>query len=268
MVEPKSTEITLTIAGQEICVQQSPTRLTANRKEGTTGAVLWKVTQFVAEWLRRPCNPLFANGILNSRSTVLELGSGIAGLIALAVAAQVGSYVLSDQEHVLRPLEMNIERNLAMTHQVRPKHSKDRQKGSLGSTGISGSNIRTFKLDWETDSMSNLNAALGLGSQSMGDGVDCIIASDCIFNYHLIEPFITTCVEICRLQTNITRSGRTLVLIAQQLRSHEIFTLYLASMLRYFHVYDITKTGGTDNFHDLAGPGYSLHLAFLRNENS
>lgn len=37
-IDPKATSLDITVAGRDLTIQQSPTLLSSNRKEGTTGA--------------------------------------------------------------------------------------------------------------------------------------------------------------------------------------------------------------------------------------
>jgi hypothetical protein len=67
-----------------------------------TSAVVWKITPLFASWITLTSNLLFKHGILNSNASVLELGCGISGVIGLALSPQIGSYVLTDQDYVMK----------------------------------------------------------------------------------------------------------------------------------------------------------------------
>ncbi|OAA68419.1 hypothetical protein SPI_00614 [Niveomyces insectorum RCEF 264] len=92
-VDAHAAVLDVAVAGRDLVVHQSPTVLTSSRPGGTTGAVLWKITPIVADWLARPDNVFFcgddaspaASGMLGPHSAVLELGCGIAGVIGMAL---------------------------------------------------------------------------------------------------------------------------------------------------------------------------------------
>jgi hypothetical protein len=67
-----------------------------------TFAVVWKITPLFASWITLTSNLLFKHGILDSNASVLELGCGISGVIGLALSPQIGSYVLTDQDYVMK----------------------------------------------------------------------------------------------------------------------------------------------------------------------
>ncbi|KAI4218429.1 MAG: hypothetical protein LQ349_008721, partial [Xanthoria aureola] len=92
-VDPKATVLHLEIAGRDLTITQSPTLLSSNREGGTTGAVVWKITPLFAEWIASSTNCLFQNSIIDSSSTIVELGCGISGILGLALAPRVANYV-------------------------------------------------------------------------------------------------------------------------------------------------------------------------------
>lgn len=118
-------------------------------------------------------------------------------------------------------------------------------------------------------------------------GFDLLLGCDCIYNDALITPFVGTCAEICRLRPGLRSAAvdgdggegsggfeladgeeegprPTVCIVAQQLRSHEVFENWLMEALVDFHVWRIRDdvfgygTGGN--------PGFVVHLLVLRDE--
>lgn len=116
-------------------------------------------------------------------------------------------------------------------------------------------------------------------------GFDLLLGCDCIYNDALIAPFVGTCAEICRLRPGIRRAARdkdmangmgeeegeeegglrpTICIVAQQLRSHEVFEDWLTEALVDFHVWrvrdDVLGRGAGGNL------GFAVHVLVLRDE--
>ncbi|PNS16266.1 Diaminohydroxyphosphoribosylamino-pyrimidine deaminase [Sphaceloma murrayae] len=237
MVDPSAVEITVTVAGKDFLLTQSPGLLTSTRSGGTTGAAVWKTTALLAEWFACPDNSMFKSGLLDGRSNVLELGAGVAGLLPLVLAPRVSTYYATDQPYALKLLRGNITANTTGT--------KSSKKPPTSPNGI-----KVFPLDWELDDLSH-----ALHSRGILNGLDMIIASDCIYNYHLIEPLVDTCARLCEARTDATTP--TICLVAQQLREPDVFEQWLTAFAQHFHVWrlDDSATGrsiGPDN-------GYVVH---------
>jgi hypothetical protein len=126
---------------------------------------------------------------------------------------------------------------------------------------------------------------------SGGRGFDVLIACDCIYNDALIAPLVRTCAELCQLrpamasglgdevprpQTAGNQDGQddglslikkpTFCIIAQQLRSPEVFEEWVREALGSFRMWRMSdevvgeKLGG--------GSGYVIHLLLLRDNAS
>lgn len=196
---------------------------------------------------------------------MLELGSGISGIIALALAPSIKNYTLTDQEYVMKFLNKNLDEN----HAGNKRSIKSRKgalksrKGSASQTKEATSNITAKALDWETDEVASTLSGLGNDNGSF----DAVIACDCIYNDALIEPFVQTCADACQLRSKPSqKSGAqpTLCIIAQQLRSAEVFEAWLAAFHEKFQVWRIpdsiiSKDLGTDS-------GFVVHVGILRDE--
>jgi predicted nicotinamide N-methyase len=214
--------------------------------------VLWQVTPRIAEWLVSDSNLLF-DTVLDSHSNVLELGCGISGLLALALAPKVNRYVTTDQEYVLKVLRENISQN-----QGSSKPSRKAIKAAANSN--SADRIIPKALDWEKDSVLNLYQDLSINGEA--DQIHMVIACDCIYNDALIEPFVTTCADICALSGT---EKPTVCIVAQQLRSPDVFE----SWLKYFHAkFRVWRFGDAHLSPDLgSGSGFVVHLGVLRTSN-
>ncbi|KFY85781.1 hypothetical protein V500_08126 [Pseudogymnoascus sp. VKM F-4518 (FW-2643)] len=309
-VDQTATSIDLTIAGRDLTIHQSPTILSSTRGGGTTGAVLWKITPLIATWLSSPTNPFTTHSIFTPSSTLLELGSGISGVIALALSPSVSSYTLTDQSYVLKLLRQNISSNLPSSLTRKPKSSnnnnnnnssksKAKSKGKRGATQAAGtevgeggegegdSNIQIKTLDWETDEVAGLLPG--------GGSFDAVIACDCIYNDALIEPLVQACVDACRLREATLQShsnegtansqptntavkggsgeggeaaelgrleGKTVCIIAQQLRSDQVFEGWLTAFKESFRVWRVPDEVAGDGLR--GGEGFVVHVGVLR----
>ncbi|PWY70042.1 hypothetical protein BO83DRAFT_63886 [Aspergillus eucalypticola CBS 122712] len=232
-VDSRATTIDLTIHDQDYTIHQSPTLLSSSRAGGTTGAVLWKITPLIAEWLSnntattkdtKDVNPLWTHNILTPTSTIVELGSGISALLALSLSPKISHYIATDQEYVQRLFRQNLDENASTittstsTGGGSSKSSKAGKKSSKTSaaarkshqghaTGIGNGNVIFTSLDWELDVAGSLKEGLGLcttvddsGEEEEDKGFDVVVSCDCIYNDALVAPFVRTCADLCRLR--------------------------------------------------------------------
>ncbi|KAK0718127.1 hypothetical protein B0T26DRAFT_711965 [Lasiosphaeria miniovina] len=303
-VDPKSTTLELTVAGRDLTIHQSPGVLSSNRAGGTTGAVVWKITPLLAEWISNSSNILFSHGILSPRSLVLELGCGISGLVGLLLAPRIARYVLTDQPYVARFVEQNIAENYhhsqtrsqgrqqQQQQQKRPKGGQNKQKqkqqaAKLTSTPVressggdgSGGLIHFTPLDWETDEVTRaLTGAAAAAAAAVNDtaaaaSFDAVVACDCIYNLPLIEPFVATCADACRLRDaeaedgeaeNSHNSPPTVCIVAQQLRDPIVFEAWLASFVKPFRAWRVPDAMLPDSLRSHSG--FVVHVGVLREE--
>jgi Lysine methyltransferase len=240
-VDSKAVSVDVDVGNRTYTIQQSPGLLQSDRDAGTTGAVLWKVTPLVANWLSSTDNFLWEIGWLRSDSTIVELGCGISGLIALSIAPLLSSgfYALTDQAYVMKILHQNI-----VVNEKRPPQRRLPRQGLQ---------IRTLSLDWETDATSNVTTLLGKDND-----IDLIVACDCIYNDYLTQPLVSTCVSLCALRS--VGSKKTGLLVAQQLRSDDVLQTWLEEMFRSFLVFRIPFGILPEELRK----GYVLHFAILR----
>jgi len=249
-IDSKLNSVEVEIHGHEYIVRQSPALLTSNRKEGTTGAVLWKITPLLAAWLATLPALLSDLSILHPAATVVELGCGVSGLIGLVLSQVVKRYVLTDQAYVMKYLKENISANARES--IHP--AKATKKGGLKSA-MKEEILKTLPLDWETDSAENLKSVI-----APAGSIDLLLLCDCVYNEYLVEPLVQTCVDICRLGS--LESVATTVLVAQQLRSDAIFALFLDTLMKHFDVWRVPDEAISRELR--SGSGYAVHLAILK----
>lgn len=259
-VDVKATNLDITISGRDLTIIQSPGLLSSNRTEGTTGAVVWKTTPLFAEWIALEENVLFQSSVLDRQSTVLELGCGVSGIVAIASSPRVGKYVATDQEYVLKWLKPNIQNN-----GLKPKNfDKVKQRGKIPDFNLMSDNILIMALDWELSSISDLPKMIGTNLGDNDHGINAVIACDCIYNEALIEPMVRTCAEICYLP-NASSLG-TICIIAQQLRSDLVFGDWLFAFHKTFRVWRVPDDLVIEGLRE--GSGFVIHVGILRDKHT
>ncbi|KAJ9630449.1 Ribosomal protein lysine methyltransferase [Taxawa tesnikishii (nom. ined.)] len=253
MIDPRAAVLEITVGNQDFTVVQSPTVLNSARQGGTTGAVVWKVTPRFAEWIASANNVFFQHGILSADATILELGSGIAGILPALVARLVGRFIATDQRYALKLLNENIQTNRITTTGKRSRKTKqiDPPQG----------NIEILSLDWETDDVHSL-----LKSQDASRGVDAIVACDCIYNYALIRPFTQTCIDVCKMRSEAEPESPTVCIIAQQLRQPDVFEEWLKIFNKHFQVWRLPDSLLSADLQE--GSGFVVHAGVLKIEDS
>lgn len=226
-------------------------------------AVLWKITPPFAEWICDDKNPLFVHGILSSSSSVLELGSGSAALLGLTLGMRVGKFILSDQEYVLKLIQKNLDENLPFITKTTNASSKWRGKTRNATCNTHPPDICAISLDWETDSVRHhptLSACISFSA---------IIACDTIYNEALIKPFVDTCIDVCSLppqNTDPVDTIPTIVMVAQELRSPDVFEHWLETFQKSFHTYRIPDSLLSPSLNPSLG--YSVHIGIFRSQAS
>ncbi|KAF3061528.1 Diaminohydroxyphosphoribosylamino-pyrimidine deaminase [Daldinia childiae] len=255
-VDPQATTLDLSVAGKDYVIHQSPTIL--NRPGSTTGAVVWKITPLIADWLVASDNPLWTSNILSSCSDVLELGCGISGLVGLVLAPLVAKYTLTDQSYVARLVEKNIAENSPLGNPKQTKTTSQKRKGKPSAV-YPKAELRFVPLDWELDEVTP-----SLTGSDKVKSFDLVIACDCIYNDTLIQPLVQTCADVCRLRASDKSSTdkSTVCLVAQQLRDPEIFESWIKEFNRYFQTWRIPNNALTEELR--SNPGFVVHLGILR----
>jgi predicted nicotinamide N-methyase len=231
----------LEITGRAFVLTQRPNLLLSQREAGTTGAVLWKITPLVASWLSSGPVVLAEAGCLHSTAVVLELGTGITGLIGLVMAPQVKEYIMTDQSYVMKTLQGNID--------VNTESYAAKRRGAKAQVA----KPRVMVLDWELDTPSL--EGLGLDSDQT---IDLIVICDTVYNEYLVDPLVTTLADICELNAD---QKPAVVLIAQQLRSDTVFEQFMSTLLKKFKVWRVTDEHLSIGLR--SATGFAVHVAVL-----
>ncbi|KAL7785199.1 hypothetical protein V8C37DRAFT_394521 [Trichoderma ceciliae] len=235
-IDSHASVLDLQLGGKDVTIHQSPSVLASTRKGGTTGAVLWKVTPFFAEWLASPSNILFRT-VLTPSCSIVELGCGISPLNALSLSSKVSRYVLTDQPYVQKLVQQNLAENQPSPSKSQTSKSKrGANKSSPSTPSNAAADIHFQILDWETSQVSP-----SLTNSPSVSSFDALIACDCVFNYALIQPLVQTCADICKLrpsQGSLDGVNKPcLCIVAQQLRNDDVFNSWLLAFKEHFRVW-------------------------------
>jgi hypothetical protein len=288
MLDPAARAVEVTIAGHEYSILQSPGILQSDRQGGTTGAAVWQASIRLADWLCWTGNML--EGLLTRHNCrAMELGSGISGIIPCVLASRLERFVATDQAYLLKTLRENIDNNSGSDGAPGESSSKRLASGARSHNPTKHRPMRqprdtrapknvqidVLPLDWETDDVKGFMTAHDLGT-----GIDLLIASDCIYNYALIDPFVQTCTQICQQRqrqrsqdqhdakvdasnddSSISRLP-TVLLVAQQMRQPDVFEQWLEATLLNFRVWRVPDELLTEGLR--TGTGFALHLGILK----
>ena len=256
--------------------------------------MVWKITPLFAGWLASPSNVLFRAGILTNSSAVLELGCGVSAIVGLTLAAHVSRYVLTDQPYVAKFVGQNIEENrdvLLLHHHAgsgparHGKASAKSRSAARGSRHPAGGDhshaatgpraapppadrLRFAPLDWEKDEVTAASA-LALTGSADTRSFDAVVACDCIYNEALIEPFVRTCVDVCRLRgrrgeddDDDDEARPCVCIVAQQLRDPGIFEAWARRFCQSFHALRVPDDQLPEGLRSAAG--FVVHVGILR----
>ncbi|KAH3660524.1 hypothetical protein OGAPHI_007110 [Ogataea philodendri] len=209
-------ELRLNIGDEEYLIKQSISALNSNNKDGTTGFVTWSASKVVVEWLFQRGNRVFS---AIKGSTVLELGSGVSGLVACTIGRQCRQYVCTDQQGVMKLLKSNIITNgdgfysSTIETDYHPRSEK-------------APRLDAVVYDWEQQDTRAIQ-------EVMDKHPDFIITCDTIYNPYLI-PYLVRSIE--------TLAGpETGVLVGLQLRETGLLSEFLDAGLDRFRIYYVPK---------------------------
>ncbi|KAF3923185.1 hypothetical protein ABW20_dc0109329 [Dactylellina cionopaga] len=258
--------ISVSINSQDFTISQSPSLLASTRQAGTTGAVLWKVTPLLASWLAHPSNTITRH-ILKPTSTVVELGAGTSGVLALSLAPLVANYFATDQDYCLKLLRKNISENYIdsekSTTNSKGRHSGKRSKRTVEVAPSLG-NVSVFPLDWQLTEVSSI-------PELKEKQIDIVLAADCIYNESLVDPLVDAMVDLSGLNKHIddeTTGKVTLVIVAQELRSPDVLEAFMKAFCSKFKVWrlpnDLFNNCGNGGQALKEGGGYVVHMGILK----
>lgn len=243
-----STATDIPMSTLEIRVVQSMSLLNSRTESSTTGAMLWRVSVVFAEWFYQHFYYPSKSKLLEDRFDVIELGCGAAALlpIALGSSPRIRTYIATDQPHIARLAQHNVQRHYTDT------------------LGVSApDNIHVVDYDWEEAEQDCINIA-NLLNKSKDDNDDdaeesdnelLVLACDTIYNEYLIPHFLDALIRACQLSTK----QLTHVLVAQQVRDPVIMESFLTQFVEcpQFKVWSIPDSCLSAEFKH----GFVLHYA-------
>lgn len=261
-----------------LAIDQSITSLSSSKdnNNSTTGYVLWSITPFFIKWLLySPSGEVFRSGIkdipiiyskddeqkidndvtamnipslLNTKNqsggkvSVVELGSGISGILPITLGNYVDKYIATDQRGILNKLKENITGNMS---QLPLRSVKSVTLGIDDTPKSDNSNddelvvtarrikprlsLEVQSIDWETFKLNQTTQSTLYPYleeiKHEGAGTVYVLAMDVIYNDFLIKPFLET---IKQIQAYYTDSQQTVVcLVGIHLRSQDVVTSFL-----------------------------------------
>lgn len=221
--------------------------------------VLWRISPLFVDWMASSNNFILKSGFINPGSTVLELGCGISGLVAMNIAPRVRRYIATDQEYVFKTLRHNLDINVEVPKV--PSGPKSRKRPKAPNTALKEHrNIETLALDWESSSLQDLAQVLGITATR--GSLDMVVACDCVYNETLVDPLVRTCAELCQISIKDC-SKPTICVIAQQLRSYSVFEAWLLAFHKLFRVWRVPDELLTPGLR--TGSGFVVHVGIWRN---
>ncbi|KAI9219201.1 hypothetical protein BC828DRAFT_406903 [Blastocladiella britannica] len=216
---------------------------------------LWDGAVCLAHFLAQHSTHLGLGG-----AKTIELGSG-SGLVSLSLALHQPapfSITMTDQESLLK----HLARNLALHAESHPEPTQRRGAaaasarsgkrtvgGARGSfAGSSSPAIEVQELEWATaprDPLARHPALRAIAAASIAAaddmdsdqqyGWDLVVASDCVYNEHLVGPFVTTIVGLLEARTAAAaddgKGRRTpIALVCFELRSDLVTLAFLEAL--------------------------------------
>ncbi|KAI4259893.1 MAG: hypothetical protein LQ352_000543 [Teloschistes flavicans] len=175
------------------------------------------------------------------------------------------AYASSSQRYVSRLLKQNIENNTPTTSELQ-NQCPSRKKKASPPVSDTTRNLDFMELDWETSYVQSLQLLLAQERGANKASVDLVIACDCVYNESLIAPFVRTCLDLCRLTETETAGKPTICVVAQQLRSPEVFEAWLTEFLGYFRVWRVPDAYLSNGLR--GNSGFVIHVGILSPVNA
>lgn len=112
-------------------------------------------------------------------------------------------------------------------------------------------------------------------------GFDVVVACDCIYNEALVEPFVATCVDLCRLRRGGGGGGdgggsaeggpeqwgeASVCVVAQQLRDPGVFEAWAVRFARSFQMWRVPDELLVEGLR--ANTGFVVHVGVLKDDIS
>ncbi|CCF59629.1 hypothetical protein KAFR_0H02200 [Kazachstania africana CBS 2517] len=239
-------------------IEQSITSLYSSKDNAnsTTGYVVWSTTPFFLKWLlyssaaeplRTPMDvstvegntsgtirvpPLLGSNIGGrDKIGVIEMGTGIAGILPVTLGNYADTYICTDQKGIIPRLKSNIRRNLeqlnrrkCVSHALNIDEVEEYTQQNNVEDRVDGLRLEIAALDWENFDTNVLQAHF--------EGINTIyiLAMDVIYNEYLIDPFLK-CLTTIRSHFQKTPAVKIQCLIGIHLRSHDILASFLEQAL-------------------------------------
>ncbi|GJC78047.1 hypothetical protein ColLi_00885 [Colletotrichum liriopes] len=222
-------------------------------------------------------------------------------LTALLLAPRVSRYVLTDQPYVSRMIHQNLEANPlpkpASSSSSKPSSSRRKKTGAATSSSSSapgqdsrpdGPGTITFRpLDWELDTPDP-----SLTGSPAARSFDAVVCCDCIYNEALVGPLVSATADLARLRlgeqrdeadardsagapgdhhrhpssstttTTTDRSEPCVCIVAQQLRSPDVFEEWARAFHRDFRVWRVPDALLPEGLR--IESGFVVHIGILR----
>ncbi|KAK3292227.1 uncharacterized protein B0H64DRAFT_224612 [Chaetomium fimeti] len=177
-------------------------------------------------------------------------------------------------------------RPTSKSHRASPPHTS--RRGSPAGTAGNISRAREagvlFRpLDWETDAVTA--ALAGAAAAETGEregegarrgGFEVVVACDCIYNEALVEPFVATCVDLCKLRRVGAEEAAAeggpegeeacVCVVGQQLRDPLVFEAWAVRFARSFHTWRVPDEMLVEGLR--ANTGFVVHVGVLRDDIS
>ncbi|WWC87374.1 uncharacterized protein L201_002263 [Kwoniella dendrophila CBS 6074] len=217
-------------------------------QKGDTGSVLWRSSLYLATRVlsqkhytgsSTTGNLIFDYDKLG-QSKILELGAGT-GLLSILLSQLSEKFTSSDRLENLKLVKRNLELNgIAIGNDdILEKMDNPNVNGKKISRN-NGDGFRTQvekkqkisvnleEIDWvEIQKERNRHPELwNLTNQDREEEhYDLILAVDCIYNEHLVQPLVDTLSKYCK------KGGKSVVWVVVELRSADVLTLFLESWM-------------------------------------
>ncbi|WRT65226.1 uncharacterized protein IL334_002169 [Kwoniella shivajii] len=221
--------------------------------KGDTGSILWRSSLYLSTILLRQYHQPSTGGVdipildletLKSAS-VLELGSGT-GLLSVLLSRICKVFTASDRLENLKLVKRNLGLNgISIVGDVSSKEdaklsNKSSSKGKQEMKHVNGS-VNIEEIDWiavseerkrhpESWLLPSPNDIIAKdenhdNGNSRKQQYDMILAVDCIYNEHLVQPLVDTFGKYC------PRGGKTVIWVVIELRSADVLTLFLETWM-------------------------------------
>lgn len=212
--------VSLPNAHLDLNIEQSLTSLSSATESSSTGFVCWQGAVNFADWALADAKCPFREILdVGSPISVLELGAGVGATLVSVFGPNVARYIASDQKHVLKLLKSNFANNVVSQRYHSTTSERAHAEAPRKREDETWSTIDFIEFDWEHLDAGKQRYLLHSGGQLP----DVILASDTIYNSHLIPHFVKAMKEMM--------SSHTVALVTIQLRDEDVTEQFLDHIL-------------------------------------